>query len=78
MGKPIDTVPLDSLFGFTSSIGIRAVVEMSYTPKALAGPCTDQTDAYHGLICAPRLDSSYAHLVPLPPEMHTVRLARYM
>ena len=66
VGKPINTVPLDSLFGFTTSVGIRPVVELSYCPVALAGECHERTDAYQGAICAPRLNSSYAHLVPLP------------
>ena len=29
VGKPINTAPLDSLFGYTASIGIRPVLEMS-------------------------------------------------
>jgi hypothetical protein len=69
VGKPINTAPLDSLFGFTASIGIRPVVEMSYCPKALAGSCGSTTDAYKGFICAPNLNSSFAELVPLSPAV---------
>lgn len=69
VGKPINTAPLDSLFGYTASIGIRPIVEISYCPKALAGVCGDTTDAYRGFTCAPNLNSSYAGLVPLPPEI---------
>ena len=38
-------------------------------PRALAGSCSDATDAYHGLICAPNLNASHASAVPLPPEL---------
>ena len=76
VGKKINTAPLDSLFGYAASIGIRPVVEISYCPKALAGKCTETTDAYRGYICAPSLDASYAEAVPLPPSLgldpHTV------
>ena len=40
-----------------------------HCPRALAGSCSDATDAYHGLICAPNLNSSHADAVPLPPEL---------
>ena len=69
VGKPINTAPLDSLFGYTKSIGIRPVVEISYCPMALAGICGETTDAYRGFICAPNLNSSHANLVPLPREL---------
>ena len=38
-------------------------------PRALAGSCSDATDAYNGLICAPNLNASHAAAVPLPPEL---------
>ena len=44
VGKPINTAPLDSLFGYTASIGIRPVLEMSCEyllcwVDSDAGPC---------------------------------------
>ena len=38
-------------------------------PRALAGSCSDATDAYRGLICAPNLNASHADAVLLPPEL---------
>ena len=72
VGKPINTAPLDSLFGFAVSIGIRPVVEISYCPRALAGICSDKTDAYNGFTCAPNLNATYADAVPLPAELRNL------
>jgi hypothetical protein len=72
VGKPINTAPLDSLFGWAVSVGIRPVVEMSYCPKALAGVCSQTTDAYKGFICAPNLNASFAEAVPLPQELRAL------
>jgi hypothetical protein len=72
VGKPINTEPLDSLFGWAVSVGIRPVVEISYCPQALAGVCGQTTDAYKGFICAPNLNASFAEAVPLPPELNTL------
>ena len=72
VGKPINTAPLDSLFGWAVSVGIRPVVEISYCPQALAGVCGQTTDAYKGFICAPNLNASFAEAVPLPPELNTL------
>jgi hypothetical protein len=62
-------LPCTQLFGYTSSIGIRPVVEISYCPGALRGACNDATDAYHGFICAPSLSANWSKIVPLPPEL---------
>ena len=71
-GNPINTAPLLSLFNFTSSIGIRPVLEMGYCPRLLAGTCNITTDAYKGLVCAPMLSAADARgLVPLPITVDT-------
>ena len=49
---------IDSVYDYALSIGIRPLVEISYTPWGLTGHCTQETDAYNASICPPVLDGS--------------------